>query len=70
MTYDHKIAQFFYQCIDHIAVGVPDTKQGIQWISELTGSTPRIDDPEPNQWYWSAALNLGIRKLKLSNKKH
>ncbi|MEM1171307.1 MAG: VOC family protein [Cyanobacteria bacterium P01_H01_bin.35] len=46
-------------CVDHIAVGVKDTEEGVEWITELTGVKPSLVEPEPDQWYWSAALNLG-----------
>jgi hypothetical protein len=45
--------------VDHLAVGVPDTKEGMAWIAELTGAEPFIATPEPGQFYWSGGLSLG-----------
>jgi len=44
--------------IDHIGLGVPDTEDGVAWLSQRTGAEPRIRDPEPDQWYWSASLMI------------
>ena len=45
--------------LDHVALGVPDTERGVAEISRLTGFTPTLTEPEPNQFYWSGALPLG-----------
>ncbi|MEM1133800.1 MAG: VOC family protein [Pseudomonadota bacterium] len=45
--------------LDHIAIGVPDTQQGVRQIAEMTGVEPLIREPEPDQFYWSGAIPLG-----------
>jgi catechol 2,3-dioxygenase-like lactoylglutathione lyase family enzyme len=45
--------------VDHIAIAVDDTKKGVEWITELTGVRPTLDDPEPGQFYWSGVLAIG-----------
>lgn|GEM_PF-3759172 len=43
---------------DHVALGTHDTQKGVAWLANLTGAEPVITEPEPGQWYWSAALPL------------
>lgn len=45
--------------IDHIALGVNDTQEGIAYIEKLTGVTAKLPDSQHDNWYLSAALNLG-----------
>ncbi|MGB0523418.1 MAG: VOC family protein [Flammeovirgaceae bacterium] len=45
--------------VDHIAIGVSNTEEGAKHVEELTGVSPYFHPPEPHQWYYSAALNLG-----------
>jgi hypothetical protein len=45
--------------VDHVALAVPDMEGAVGEIHALTGVEPRFADPEPGQWYWSAALGLG-----------
>lgn len=50
--------------LDHIALGVPDTRKGARHIAELTGVEPRIGpQPGPEQFYWSAAIRLGAGRF-------
>lgn len=59
--------------VDHIALAVNNTLEGVKWIEKLTGAQPSIHDPEPGQWYWSAALSIGSKcKLEIigPNPKH
>lgn len=44
---------------DHVVLGTRDTREGAAWIAEKTGVAPVLTDPEPGQWYHSAALPLG-----------
>lgn len=45
--------------IDHIALGVNNTQEGINYVEKLTGIRPRIPDGQHNNWYLSAAIYLG-----------
>lgn len=45
--------------VDHLAIAVPDTRAGVAQIAGMTGMTPLMGQPEPGQFYWSGALNLG-----------
>ena len=46
--------------LDHIAWVVPDTKQGIEQIADLTGAQPFLmPEPEPGAYYWSGGLVIG-----------
>lgn len=45
--------------LDHIALGVPDTKEGAVQIAELIGFEPYLSEPEPDQFYWSGSVPLG-----------
>ena len=45
--------------VDHVAIGVPDTKQGVEEIANRLGVTPRLVEPEPDQFYWSGSVPLG-----------
>lgn len=44
----------------HIAWVVPDTKQGVEQMAELTGAQPfMMPEPEPGAYYWSGGLVIG-----------
>lgn len=45
--------------IDHIALGVSNTQEGMDYIEQLTGVKPRLPDGQTDNWYLSASLNLG-----------
>ncbi|MEM1144627.1 MAG: VOC family protein [Pseudomonadota bacterium] len=45
--------------LDHVGLGVPDTKAGAEWLEERTGARVHLTEPDPNQWYWSGALPIG-----------
>ncbi len=45
--------------VDHIALGVSNTLEGIKYIENLTGIKPYIPEAQNNQWFKSAALGLG-----------
>ena len=45
--------------LDHIGLGVPDTKDGVKWVEEKTGAKVDLHDPEPDQFYWSGSLAIG-----------
>lgn len=46
--------------LDHIAWVVPDTKQGVEQIADLTGAQPFLmPEPEPGAYYWSGGLVIG-----------
>ncbi|MEM9669411.1 MAG: VOC family protein [Pseudomonadota bacterium] len=45
--------------VDHIGLGVPDTKAGVGWLKEQIGADVYIGDPEPGQWYWSGSVSIG-----------
>lgn len=46
--------------LDHIALGVADTREGTRQIAKMTGVEPRIGpQPDPEQFYWSSILRLG-----------
>ena len=45
--------------IDHIAIAAPDTEAAVDWFRDKIGAEPFITEPEPGQWYWSAALAVG-----------
>ncbi|MEO0881673.1 MAG: VOC family protein [Pseudomonadota bacterium] len=45
--------------VDHIGLGVPDTKAGVEWLEEKMGADVYIGDPEPDQWYWSGSVSIG-----------
>lgn len=45
--------------IDHLAIGVPDTKKGLEWLEQLTGAKAYLVEPEPGQWYQSGGLVIG-----------
>ena len=45
--------------LDHIGLGVGDTREGVKWVEEHTGATVELHDPEPDQWYWSGSLSIG-----------
>ena len=45
--------------LDHIGLGVPDTKEGVKWVEEQTGAKVDLHDPEPGQFYWSGSLAIG-----------
>ena len=49
--------------LDHIALCVPDTKRGVEEIAAQIGFQPVLTDPEPSQFYWSAAVPLGSGKF-------
>ena len=45
--------------LDHIGLGVPNTRDGVKWVEEKTGAKVDLHDPEPNQFYWSGSLAIG-----------
>ncbi|MEM0955159.1 MAG: VOC family protein [Pseudomonadota bacterium] len=45
--------------VDHVAIGVPDTVRGVEEIADRLGVTPRLVEPEPDQFYWSGSIPLG-----------
>jgi len=45
--------------LDHVAIGVNDTERGVQEIAKRIGYTPILNEPEPDQFYWSGAVPLG-----------
>ncbi|MEL6665447.1 MAG: VOC family protein [Pseudomonadota bacterium] len=45
--------------LDHIGLGVPDTKEGVKWVEEQTGAKVDLHAPEPDQFYWSGSLAIG-----------
>ncbi|MEO0688961.1 MAG: VOC family protein [Pseudomonadota bacterium] len=49
--------------LDHIALCVPDTRRGVEEIAAQIGFQPVLTDPEPSQFYWSAAVPLGSGKF-------
>lgn len=49
--------------VDHIALGVSDTKEGARYVEELTGVKPFIPETQNDQWYLSAAIGLGNRSF-------
>ncbi|MEM9621119.1 MAG: VOC family protein [Pseudomonadota bacterium] len=44
--------------VDHIGISVPDVELGIAEFERLTGTRVAIDDPEPDQWYWSGVIPI------------
>ena len=36
--------------LDHVALGVPDTKRGVLEIAERLGYEPTLTEPEPDQF--------------------
>ena len=53
-------------CLDHVAIGVPDTRRGSAELAEVLGYEPVLRDPNPDTFYWSAALPLGdLRFLEI-----
>lgn len=52
----HKKNDFY---IDHIALGVSNTQDGMDYIENLTGVRPEIPEGQRGNWYASAALSLG-----------
>jgi hypothetical protein len=49
--------------LDHIALGVTDTREGAAYVSDLTGIAIPIVDPLPSQWFWSASVSLGHGRI-------
>ena len=45
--------------LDHIGLGVPDTKEGVKWVEAQTAAKVDLHDPEPDQFYWSGSLAIG-----------
>ncbi|MBF9051734.1 hypothetical protein GTA62_18340 [Roseobacter sp. HKCCD9010] len=45
--------------LDHVALGVPDTREGAAWVEAQTGATVHLRDPNPNLWYWSGCCLSG-----------
>ena len=45
--------------LDHIGLGVSDTRAGVEWVQAQTGAKVDLHDPEPGQWYWSGSLAIG-----------
>lgn len=45
--------------LDHIGLGVGDTREGVKWVEQQTGANVDLHDPEPDQWYWSGSLAIG-----------
>ncbi|GAB5470694.1 MAG: hypothetical protein Kilf2KO_37240 [Rhodospirillales bacterium] len=43
---------------DHVVLATQSTEKGAAWLAELCGAEVAITDPEPGEWYWSAALPL------------
>lgn len=43
---------------DHVVLATRDTRLGAGWLADLTGADPVVTEPEPGEWYWSAALPL------------
>ncbi|MEM1194532.1 MAG: VOC family protein [Pseudomonadota bacterium] len=49
--------------LDHVAIGVPDTKAGVAQMAERLGYEPFLFDPHPQSFYWSGGLSLGKGKF-------
>lgn len=45
--------------IDHIALAVNNTEEGMRYIKELTGVEPYLPEGQNQNWYKSAAVGLG-----------
>lgn len=55
----HLIYTRAHHYVDHIALGVNDTRAGMKYIEDLTGAKAYIPEGQQDQWYRSAALGLG-----------
>ncbi|MEM8958515.1 MAG: VOC family protein [Pseudomonadota bacterium] len=55
----HLIASTGPIVFDHVVLGTRDTADGAAQVAELCGTEPIMTEPEPGQWYHSAALPLG-----------
>ena len=49
--------------IDHIALCGSDTRQAAKHVETITGVTPQLPDPKPEQFYWSALVSLGAGRF-------
>ena len=45
--------------VDHIGLGVADTKAGVAELEAKVGCPVTLHDPEPERWYWSGSLGIG-----------
>lgn len=45
--------------VDHIALAVSNTENGVAYVEELTGVAPILTKRDPNDFYWSGALEIG-----------
>lgn len=56
---ESSIRNFGGHQVDHLAIGVNDTKKGLEWLEKLTGAKSYLVEPEPGQWYQSGGLVIG-----------
>lgn len=45
--------------VDHIALAVSNTEDGVRYVEQLTGVAPTLTQRDTNDFYWSAALEIG-----------
>ncbi|MEM7721118.1 MAG: VOC family protein [Pseudomonadota bacterium] len=45
--------------VDHIGLGVPDTREGVDWLKQETGAEVYLRDAIPGNWFWSGVLPIG-----------
>lgn len=45
--------------MDHIALAVSNTEDGVRYVEKLTGVAPVLTQRDPKDFYWSAALEIG-----------
>lgn len=49
--------------VDHIGLGVPNTRDGVEWLCKETGAEVFLRDPQPDSWFWSGVLPIGHRSF-------
>lgn len=45
--------------LDHIALAISNTEDGVRYVERLTGVAPTLTRRDANDFYWSAALEIG-----------
>ncbi|MEM6898268.1 MAG: hypothetical protein AAF583_00655 [Pseudomonadota bacterium] len=49
--------------LDHIALAVSDTEEGVAFVRELTGVEATLTKRDPKDFCWSAAIPIAVQRF-------